>query len=91
MINVKWDIIDKTPLKIKYYFNGKIIGFNDKGFEKIIQLIKDDNKAEGISFTGRSTGDNNGGESLEAALPFYKYWKILMLVIGQRRLVLDIT
>lgn len=91
IIKVKWDIIDKIPLKVKYYFNGKSTGFDDTGFEKIIQLIKTDTKAEGISFTGRSTGNNNGGESIEVTLPFYKYWETLMPIIGQRKLALDIT
>ena len=82
--------MDKTPLKVKYYFNGTTMGFDDDGFEKIIRLIKDDNNAEGISFTGRSTGDTDG-ESLEATLPFYKYWPTLMSVIGQKKLVFEIT
>ena len=91
MIKIRWDIVDKAPLKVKYYFNGTSMGFDDDGFEKIIQLIKDDNNADGISFTGRSTADNTHGESLEATLPFYKYWATLMSVIGQKKLVFEIT
>jgi hypothetical protein len=91
MIEIKWDIIDKMPLKVKYYFNDKSIGFDEDGLEKIIQLIKEDAEAEGISFTGRSTSNDAIGVSLEATLPFYKYWETLMSVIGQKKLVLNIT
>ena len=91
MIEIKWEILEKMPLKIEYYFNGKKIGHDDAAVEKIINLIKGDTKAEGISFTGRSTCSDTSGLSLVATLPFHNYWDSLSAAIGQRKIKLVIT
>jgi hypothetical protein len=89
-IKISWEVITKSPLKIKYYFNGRSAGFDSKAFEKIIQLIKADTKAESISFAGRSTGSNNSSGSIQSSLPFYSYWEELMAAVGKRKIILDI-
>ncbi len=89
-IKINWDIITNRPLKVKYYFNGRSAGFDNNAFEKIIQLIKADTKADSISFTGRSTGSHDSSGSIETTLPFYGYWEELMAAVRKRKIILDI-
>jgi hypothetical protein len=89
-LKISWDIITKNPLKVKYFFNGRSVGFDNIAFEKIIQLIKADTKADSISFSGRSTGSNSGSGSIQSSLPFFSYWEVLMAAVRKRKIILDI-
>ncbi|HZY35743.1 MAG TPA: hypothetical protein VFE53_03800 [Mucilaginibacter sp.] len=87
-LTIRWELVAGQPEQVKYFVNELNIGNGDKGFDRIIDMLKENPQIEKVTLKPTQIA-GLGGESFGRTLPFRGRYDEFKKILGQRTLLID--